>query len=423
MMTSGCNSLVVICLLALTSISPAAPPPLPGPMTSVPVTPVSQLAVDVVPLKQGKPLRGAVLEQRADGSLLMVVAEAWLKQHDPVRHAKLLEDTAQTRQRAWQTTAERIDVALGQPVESPRLRFFLEQEQQRLQKLRDAEKPPVPEFLWVELKRQEISKVVRPAPDRHRIGIFAWYAKLGDIEQRSAASLQKELASLDYPVAGPLPDLGTRLSPREQSDQEWAARLAIVEYGLSDPVEFQGTGDLLVQTGTGKGPDWQAILPALLEQQTQGLLKDLLGQPPIPAPDESARLQSAIARTKQLGRRAFRVTRVDAPATQGQVAVESRFLVQLEDETWRPVWSCRQFANSSQPREELEQKIAADPQVQAIVRSMQALGLTGDDLLRQAIRHGAATMDAQEQVNGEFLQFRDRYLNRLDGPYLPLPRP
>lgn len=401
------------CLVLLLSCSggEAAPPPVPG----------SQLTVDVVTLKQGSSLRGAVLEQRPNGDCLMVVSAHWLKEHAATRHAEILAHNSSVRKQAWQTVLERIHQRLAEADVPPRLKFLFEQEQTRLGKLLEKETPPA-QFLWVELPRQDVVRVARTAPERRRVGIYAWYAELQDVEQRSVSSLQKELKTLGFPLDGPLPDLGTKLSPREQSEREWAARMAVVEFGLSDdPLEFQGTGATVIRVGNGRAVDWQAIFPGLLEQQTQQLFQELLGPTSQPANPDATGLKSAIQQAQALQRRAFRMTRVDATTSATKVHVESRLVVQVSEQDWQTVWSTVQTADSTVPRPELEQRISADPQVRSILRSLQSFNVVGDDLIRTAIRHGAATMDAQSAVDGEFFRFRDRYLTHLDSPYLPVP--
>ncbi|MDX1967026.1 MAG: hypothetical protein SFV23_07645 [Planctomycetaceae bacterium] len=389
-----------------------------------PAAPVSQLVVDVVMLKQGKPLRGAVVEQQADGSVLMVVSESWLKAHDSQRYAVIAQDDAKSQQLAWRGVLDRIELRLSEPLESPRLKFFLEQERARLSKQRQAP-PKTHPFLWISLPRGDVARVVQPTSDRQRLGIIAWYADLADVEIRSAAGIRKELLGLDFALDGPLPDLGARLPPREQNDVEWNARLAIVEYGLTDPMDFQGTGETLIRTAPGLALDWHAILPGFLEQQTQRLLDELVGVESAPASAvlEATWLKPAISEARQLSRRGFRVTRVAADPDAGKVIVDARFVARLGDDTWRTIWASTHTADSAKTRPELEDKIAADPQVRTILRTVQALNVGSDEIVKQAIRHGAATMDAQAAADTEFYRFRDRYLQRLDGPYLPVAAP
>lgn len=405
--------LACVCLLFFACLGEAAPPPVP----------VSQLTVDVVTLKPGASLRGAVLEQRPNGDCLMVVSERWLKQHAATRYGEIVEKNAEQRRLAWQSLLERIGDRLAAPDLTPRVKFFLEQEQTRVTRLLAQPASPA-EFLWVELPKAEVVRIARPAIDRRRVGLLAWYAELADVEQRSAISLQKELKSLDFPLDGPLPDLGGKLSPREQSAREWEARLAVVEFGLSDdPLEFQGTGVTFLRVGGGRAIDWQAVLPGLFEQQMQQLFQELLGptQQPAAQEKESAGLKSAIEQARRLQRRSFRMTRVDATSDRAKVVVDSRLVVQVAEQDWQVVWSTRQATDSTAARPELEARIQADPQVQAILRSLQSLQVAGDDIVRTAIRHGAATMDAQSAADAEFFRYRDRYLARLDGPTLMLP--
>ena len=85
---------------------------------------------------------------------------------------------------------------------------------------------------------------------------------------------------------------------------------------------------------------------------------------------------------------------------------------------WQTVWSLVVSEDASQPRPESETRIEQDPQIKEALSGLKSLGVVDPAMLRQAIRIGAATMSAQQNADGQFLQFRDRYLRQLDGPPL-----
>ena len=49
-------------------------------------------------------------------------------------------------------------------------------------------------------------------------------------------------------------DLSDQLTTsQEQSEEQWRARVALIEYQLCQPLDFQGTGSMLVRTGPRSG--------------------------------------------------------------------------------------------------------------------------------------------------------------------------
>ena len=401
-----------ICLLILSPVSlfttQAAPP----------AVPTSHLAVDVVALKSGKSLRGAVVESRPDGTLLVAVSSDWLKSHDPKWWEQVSKDNTDRETQAWDQLQERLIAWKDAAQAEPRLHFFLTQQQQELDARRKAEDPAPAEFLWIEVPRADLSRTVIAAPERRRVAALAWYAGIANVEQRGFQTLKRDLTTLDFPADAAAPDLSVRLPAWEQSAEEWAARQALVEFSLTEPLEFQGMGTTLTRTGEGAQIDWNTLLTGLLEDQTQSLLNELAGPGSPLAPPQTEQNSSAVREATRLKRRGFRVTRM-ATLREGEVQVESEFFARVSEPTrWVSVWKGQRVANDLEPRVELEAKIAADPQVQQILQVLQAVGGNSDSVITRAIRHGAAVMDAQAEVDGEFLAFRDRYLQRLDRPRL-----
>jgi hypothetical protein len=64
------------------------------------------------------------------------------------------------------------------------------------------------------------------------------------------------------------PDLSERFPARPQDDREWSARLAIAAYASGEPLDFQGTGDMLVESNAAREEkDMAAIVAKLMSQQ------------------------------------------------------------------------------------------------------------------------------------------------------------
>jgi hypothetical protein len=381
----------------------------------------AQPAVDVVSLKTGRTLRGAVLHRQPDGTATVAVARTWLQTANQMLFAQYDPLDRAAQREAWTSTRDRLQTLLDNPPAAPRLVFFLTQERDRLDKLLAADEPPPSPFLLIELTGKQIAKVTPASPDRQRLALLAWQEELPDVETRTADALKTELTKRQVKLDGPLPDLSDRLPARPQDDHEWTARLAVLEYTHRQPVDFQGTGDTLVRTGGDQKTDLAAIFQKLLRQQVDTLLQDLLtdGRLQLPAakPDREW-LSPAIAAAQTAGARGFRVTRLQLDAQALRVVVETRFVARLADDNWQTIWLTTEPADGSTPRPDLEAQIANDPQVKSALESLRAVAAIDDAALRRAIRLGAATMSAQQTADSRFFAFAARYAQRADGPRL-----
>lgn len=410
----GLRACIAVLLLAGPIVPAAAAPP-----KSVPR---DQLAVDVVALKSGRSLRGAVLHRSARGDLSLAVSREWLKKANPEYYDQMALAVRQTQREAWTQTRDRLQTLLQSPPEQPRLAFFYRTEVDRLDELLAHEEPPETPFLILNLAAAAVARTTLAPPERRRLAALAWQEELPDVETRDAGSLKHLLLKAGVPLEGPLPDLSDKLPAQLQSEHEWAARLALVEYALGQPLNFQGMGSTVVQTGTDQPVDLATVLPKLLQEQVGSVLDDLLGnaRPAARPQDDRELLQPAIAAAEKAGARGFRVTRLQLNAETSGVLVETRFVARFGPGDWQPVWAAVEQADGTQSRPPQEQQIEADPQLAKALKSIKSLGLGVEDGLRQAIRVGAATMAAQQAADTRFFELRDRYTRRLDGPRLPV---
>ena len=390
--------------------------------------PLSQLGVDVVSLKSGKPVRGAILKSEANGSVAMAVPREWLERVNPELLTKLAADEAASQRTAWEELRDRLTKLLATPPESQRSVFFMKEELERVEKLLAQAEPPEPtQFVWFESKREAIAKVTPSAPDRQRIAIWAWGERLKEVETRDVADLTRELKQKGVDPTTPAPDLSDQLAARTQDEREWAARLALVEYAFGTPLDFQGTADVLVQAnGSRDLKDMAPVIAKVLRGQVDSFLKDLTGGGR-PAKSKTASnndwLKPAMREAEQLKATGFRATRVDLNVEGRQTAVQSAFVVRVgtgpqEQAQWETIWSHRETADATKVRAEAEARIANDPQVKQALDKVKSLGLGAEDQIQQAIRFGAATMAAQQAADSRFFEFRDRHLKHLDGPPL-----
>ena len=377
--------------------------------------------VDVVSLKSGRSLRGAITAQQPNGSLTIVVSNEWLHSTNPALAATALKENAESRKAGWIQTRDRILERLKAPVDSPHLTFFLKQELERIEQQIADPNPPDPDFLWIDVRHETISKVARVSPERQHLAAIAWSERLAHVETRDVASLQKELTNRGVNLES-VPDLSDRLPSRMQTEEEWGARLAVVEYSLGTSLDFQGMGDTLARVRDGKPVALGEILPKLLQQQLNTLLADLAPdlRPPTQPKGNSDWLNSATRIAEQEKVRGFRVTRLELDATALKVTVETRFVAQIGDGKWKTVWLSKVAEDGAKARPQQEARIEQDPQLKSVIEATRSLGLADADALKRAIRIGAATMSAQQTSDSTFAGFRERYTRHLDGPPLTL---
>lgn len=383
------------------------------------------LAVDLLSLKSGRTLRGALLGRQADGSVLMAVSRGWLKKSDPKEFARRSAADREQQRSAWKQTKVRIEQQVAEPDISQRMASYFKQQLQRIERQLALESPPESLFFLMEISGKHVSKAAPASPDRQRIALWAWKESLSDVETRTVVDLRKELMAAGIDLDGPPPDLSDLLPVREQSEAEWSTRLAITTYTLDGGLDFQGKGNLLVRAGGAQIP-LVFVLPKLLTGEAEALFGELFnpggpskpGGPPLKTKPEDA-LKAAIAEVEQRGQTGFRVTWLEMNVERLIVAVGTEFIAKQPDGTWQPVWQHLETADGSIPRPQAEAAILGNPEVKQILEPLEGLGF--DDALTKSIRFGAAAMTAQKAADGQFFQFRDRYMKRLDGPVLLAP--
>lgn len=379
---------------------------------------------DQVTLRNGSKLRGVLMEQ-SDKSLTMLVSAKWLsatnaKLHQTTRQHTIAANTAGLEQVIRRLKAE------PPPVGNAALAAFLEQQSDaastELEKADDFD----PEFLWLPLSMKEVARVEATSPEHRQLLTWAWTEGLDRAETRTAEELSRDLKARNVsPVGWPLAFI-ERLPAREQSDDEWAARRALVEYTLGPRLDFQGTGDVLARVGKEGPADIGQLLVDLLRQQLQSQLGDLLGERPAKNGRDNAANAESLAKAIQTAeaekRNGFRVTRLELAGDFQQANVTTEFVARLADGSWRKIFQHTSRADAKQARPEIEKRIQDDPQVKKVLDLTRQLGVTADGQIQQAIRFGAATMTSQQTCDREFAAFRDVYLPSLVKPTLSIRR-
>lgn len=395
----------------------------------VAVTSAAQAAdrpvADQVSLRNGSKLRGVLMEQ-SDKSLTLLVSAKWLSATNAKLHQTARQHTVAANTAGLEQVVRRLK-AEPPPVGNAALAAFLELQSDaaktELEKADDFD----PEFLWLSLSMKEVARVEAGSPEHRQLLTWAWSEGLDRAETRSVEELSRELKARNVsPVGWPLAFV-ERLPAREQSDDEWAARRALVEYALGPRLDFQGTGDVLARAGKEAPADIGQLLADLLRQQLQSQLGDLFGEPrPAKNGQNNAAKAESLAKAIQTAesekRNGFRVTRLEMASDLQQANVTTQFVARLADGSWRTIFQHTERADAKQARPEIEKRIQDDPQVKKVLDLTRQLGVTADGQIQQAIRFGAATMTAQQTCDREFAAFRDVYLPSLVKPTLSIGR-
>lgn len=397
---------------------------------------LTRFAVDMVTLKSGERLRGALLGEQPDGTVSMAVQRKWLEENRLEMYRDATAGEAQSAMRQSTQLRDRLRRWIAEQTDANALIAFLETELERVdeQIARLNDNPGAglkTQFVVLSLAKNRMDFWFAQPPDNRQIAMLAWGERLADVEGREAADLVDELKSKSIDPERDTVRLADRVPGRGQSDREWAARQAIVEFEYGKRVEFQGMGSALFRTGTGAkqvGMEQMLteMLPQLLQNQLAnqlGGLGDLLNEPglggrPQPArprePDLSKAIQ--VARTEKV--RGFRATQLELNVGQQVSRVVGKFVARMPDGEWVTVWSSTVNGDATQARPELRERIEKDPQIAQVLKTVKGLGLGIEQQLGTAMQFGAATMEAQQQSDRQFVEFRERYLDRLDNPAL-----
>jgi hypothetical protein len=398
---------------------------------------LTRFAADMVTLKSGERLRGALLGEQPDGTVSMAVQRKWLEKNEAEMYRTVTETEAQAAARQSTQLRDRLRRWIDEQADANTLVAFLETELDRVDEQVDRlnDRPGGglgTQFVMLSLPKNRLDFWFAQPPENRRVAGLAWSERLADVETREVGDLIEELKSKRIDPERDTFRLTDRVPGRAQSDREWAARQAIVEFEYGKRVEFQGMGSTLLRTGTGAkkiGMEQMLaeMLPQLLQSQLTnqlGGLSDLLNEPGLggnrpkaPAPRKPD-LSKAIEAARQEKVRGFRVTQLELNINQKVARVVGSFVARMPDGEWVTVWSETVNGDATQARPELRERIEKDPQVAGVLKTVKGLGLGIEQQLGTALQFGAATMEAQQQADRQFIEFRERHLDRLDNPPL-----
>ena len=359
------------------------------------------------------------------------------------------EGSPQARRQAYRTLVRRLDGWIAE-LQAPRaaavaggdqdagddrneLIRILESERETYQKLVDGPDPRAgrgeSEYIRVTLSRAEVLVVYAQPPARRQLALIALQHRVPDVESLTVSDLQSRLTDLDVDADNVTIDPSGLLDDvQPQNDREWAARRALYEYQFLKRLDFQGTGNYVVQTGEdAPPPNLSELIQGIVDQQTSNALGDLLDEPIFTGLDfgglgvkkpTNGWMTKATRTADKLGIRGLRVTRMTPDVRRRETLVEDRFLAKMPDGTWETIWTVRKTQLARDADQSDLDRIKQDPQLKEVLKLVEGLGLGQGGQLDLALQFGAATMNAQQATDDAFYEFRDKYSQQLAGPPL-----
>lgn len=375
-----------------------------------------RLGVDMLRLQTGERLYGFILDTN-EAQIEFAVESQWLEKTYPELAASQVEDLQQNSAAATAQLLQRIDTWMQERAGDQDLLAFLASERQRLAE-RSEQPLKTPRFLRLNLPRTELRDIARQPADRRQIAGLAYMHGLENVIGTPTSLLQKELEQRGIDVRTTPVDLSQDLPPDgKQSDQQWAVRVALVEFQLREPLEFQGTGTTFVRKGAEI--EISQLFGTMLAggdslNQLQQLGADL-GLPEFTNREIDRDWWSSIAQEAE--REDFRgalVMRLQPNSMAERAVVEAVFLARQSAGEWLPALTFRVEEIASQQPAERVQQLKADPSVQQALQLMEGLGIVSGERLDQALRFGAATHAALGRAQGEFYLHLGKQTRRLD---------
>lgn len=396
-------------------------------------TPAQKRAVDMAALAGGQRIFGMLAAPPSDDKVVFLVQRQWLQTHQGELYRAATAGEDDRRKQAWKELRQRL-LAWRERRTEPKVfvdfleRSLREAESQLASQEKAAEPTEPSQLLMLELPKAKVRNSYLQPPEMRRLLGLAWQERLENTEDLSAAEITEKLKARGVDVERAQPDLSDRLDVQPQTDRQWAAKVAVVEFEILGEPHYQGTGGVLVRAGNdqhrAKVGD---LVGELLQDQLGGALGDLLngaGGAARVSPDDRHReaTEKALASASADGFRGVRVSYLDQELANRRVTVDDRFFARMPDDSWQAIWRQSATLDATQASKEEDERLAADPQVAEILKSVKGLGLDANqDLFKTALRFGAVTQQAMWATDREMAQFLLKNTRRLIGPPMFVP--
>lgn len=395
--------------------------------------PVQKRAVDMAALVGGQRIFGMQAAPPSEGKVVFFVQRQWLRKHQGELYRTATAGEADRRKQAWEQLHQRL-LAWRQRRSEPKVfASFLDRSlraaEAELASQDKAAEPAEPsQFMILELPTAKVRNSYAQPPEVRRLLGLAWQERLDNAEGLSAAEISEQLKARGVDPERAQPDLSDRFDIQPQTDRQWAAKVAVVEFEILGEPHYQGTGGVLVRDGAGQQrPQVGDLVGSLLQDQLGDALGDLLngaGGAERPKPEDRRRqaTDKALATAAADGFRGVRVTYLDQNLANRRVTVDDRFFARMPDDAWQEVWQQTATLDTNRAGKDDDQPLAADPQVAEILKVVKGLGLdTNQDLFKTALRFGAVTQQAMQATDRDVAQFLRMNTRQLTGPPMLVP--
>ena len=378
----------------------------------------NRLGVDSVKLDSGKRVFGFVLQQKNDRSLIFAAERAWLKSTHPSLFEEFSNSESSRFTAAQQQRVGRVEAWLEERPDDRGLQSFLQHELARFQDAKPTELENK-RFIVLELAQARYRELNLQPANRRKVAGLAFQNELENVNTTPVSQLQKQLIEAGVDIENETVNLSQHVpTVVTESDQQWAARKAVVEYILREPIEFQGTGSVFVRKSDKV--DASALMAQLmgggLGSDPISQIGAELGLPEFKKPDQpkDGWWKSAAAEAERDGFKGFAILRLEQNALSSSVRVESYFFALEKPGSWFQVAKFVGTASAAEQNADQIKRIQEDPQVKSALDALGGLGLADQSLIDKALRHGAATQQALRDASGELNAFLSQNSRELD---------
>lgn len=386
------------------------------------------LVVDEVTLTSGKKMYGIVIQRDPNAGLTMMVERAWFEKTYPKLYASHVTSEVKSDVAAKTNHLFRLEAWWKSRVDDAELVTFIDREMERIEKERNARKTnginDLKPFTLLNYPASQVKNIFIQSAAHHKIAGLAWKHKFDRVTTRSVTAIKRELEKLNVDTNTETFDLSTQLSStRDQSEIEWSARVALIEFKMRTQLEFQGSGRNLVRINPDKPVEIQTLMTQFMGSGLTGggqldeLLKEL-GYSGTQKGLKDDWWKNAAEIAEAEGVLGFLVARVIQKPSNPVATVEHCFFAQIKPGQWKQVAKLAAIANRNNVNQTDVDRIKGDPQIQKVLGIAKGLGLGSGDVIDQAIRQGAATETALIESRNKFYKFLNRYTKRTDGPVL-----
>ncbi len=392
--------------------------------------PRKSLAVDEVTRTSGKRMYGIVLDQNPQTGVQLMVDRTWFSQTYSKLYAAHVQAEVKTEIEAYTDQLFRLESWWKSRVDDLRLVEFADEEMERIENLRAERKTKgvvdLKPFTVVLFSANEIHDVFRQSPANQKIAGLAWHHELKRVSSRPATALRRELKNRNVDIDNSTFDLSSKLSAnRRQSEREWNARKAILEFRFRDnQLQFQGVDSNLIRVDSNK-PAGEADMQALMGQfmgsglGNQGQVNSLLAELGMAQPEQKTKWWAKASKiAKSEGFSGFAAKRLLQDFSTSTVKVEYCFLAETSDDRWEQIVTVTGSASRDDVDTAVMARLKDDPQVSRVLSVVEGLGIHSGDAIDQALRQGAATEAAMNDAQGKFDELIERYGRKSDSPIL-----